>query len=129
MRLYVVPVVFFFIRSLVKKLNRFSKMLRVMCVLAFRYKNLNLLSAHLSAAAVSVVKKGFPVPAAKMTTLPFSRCRTALLRMYGSATSDIRNAVCTLVGIPMLSIVACKNIAFITVANILWSSSKKRHFN
>lgn len=84
---------------------------------------MNLLSAHLKAAAVSVVKKGFPVPAAKITTLPFSRCLTALLRIYGSATSDIRKAVWTLVGIPILSIVACKNIAFITVANILKKES------
>ena len=31
-----------------------------------------LISVHLSDAAVSVVKNGFPVPAAKMTTFPFS---------------------------------------------------------
>ncbi|KAJ0452188.1 hypothetical protein HanHA300_Chr15g0576101 [Helianthus annuus] len=86
---------------------------------------MNLLSAQRRAAAVSVVKKGFPVPAANMTTLPFSKCLTALRRMYGSATSDIRNAVWTLVGMPMLSIVACKYIAFITVANILIHCSCK----
>lgn len=68
---------------------------------------------------MSVVKNGLPVPAAKITTLPFSRCLTARRRMYGSATSDIRKAVCTLVGTPRLSIVACRNIAFITVASIL----------
>jgi len=31
------------------------------------------ISAERSAAAVSLVKNGFPVPAAKMTTRPFSR--------------------------------------------------------
>ena len=35
----------------------------------------------LSAAAESVVKNGLPVPAAKTTTRPFSRCRMALRRM------------------------------------------------
>ena len=34
------------------------------------------ISAARSAAAVSVVKKGLPVPAAKITTRPFSMCRT-----------------------------------------------------
>jgi hypothetical protein len=33
------------------------------------------------AAVVSVVKKGLPVPAAKITTRPFSRWRIALSRM------------------------------------------------
>src|SRR5690606_28001145 len=38
-------------------------------------------SAARKAAAVSVVKYGLPVPAAKTTTRPFSRCRMARLRM------------------------------------------------
>src|SRR4029453_13215932 len=42
-----------------------------------------------SAAAVSVVKYGFPVPAAKTTTRPFSRWRTARRRLNGSATRRI----------------------------------------
>src|SRR5438034_3047442 len=46
------------------------------------------ISTARSAPAVSVVKKGFPVPAAKMTTRPFSRCRMARRRMYGSARSE-----------------------------------------
>jgi len=46
-------------------------------------------------AAVSVVKYGLPVPAAKMTTLPFSRWRTARRRMYGSASCCISMADCT----------------------------------
>ncbi len=33
------------------------------------------------AAAVSVVKNGLPVPAAKITTLPFSMCRIARRRI------------------------------------------------
>lgn len=44
-------------------------------------RQLNSLSAQRRAAAVSVVKKGFPVPAAKITTLPFSKCLTALRRI------------------------------------------------
>ena len=40
-----------------------------------------LISMARSAAAVSVVKNGLPVPAAKITTRPFSRWRTARRRM------------------------------------------------
>ena len=47
------------------------------------------------AAAVSVVKYGLPVPAAKTTTRPFSRWRTARRRMNGSATARISIAVAT----------------------------------
>ena len=39
------------------------------------------ISSARSAAAVSVVKNGLPVPAAKMTIRPFSRCRIARRRM------------------------------------------------
>ena len=39
------------------------------------------ISAALSAAQVSVVKKGLPVPAPKITTRPFSRWRMHLLLM------------------------------------------------
>ena len=46
------------------------------------------ISSARSAAAVSVVKNGLPVPAAKITTRPFSRWRIARRRMYGSATSE-----------------------------------------
>jgi hypothetical protein len=57
------------------------------------------ISSARRAAAVSVVKNGFPVPAAKITTRPFSRCRIARRRMYGSATSETviaeRTRVCT----------------------------------
>ncbi len=41
---------------------------------------------------MSVVKNGLPVPAAKITTRPFSRWRIARRRMYGSATSAIVSA-------------------------------------
>lgn len=50
----------------------------------------------LKAAAVSVVKSGFPIAAPippKMTTLPFSRWRIARRLMYGSAASCITNVV------------------------------------
>ena len=46
-------------------------------------------SEALKAAPVSVVKKGFPVPAAKITTLDFSRCLIALNLIYGSAILSI----------------------------------------
>ena len=44
-----------------------------------------LISAALNAAVVSVVKYGLPVPAPKITILPFSKCLTARLLMFGSA--------------------------------------------
>ena len=75
-------------------------------------------SDALSAAAVSVEKNGFPVPAANITILFFSRCLTALLRIYGSAIWDIVIADCTLVGTFIFSKLLCRDSAFITVANI-----------
>ena len=39
------------------------------------------ISAARSTAAVSVEKKGLPVPQPKITTRPFSRCRMARERM------------------------------------------------
>lgn len=57
-------------------------------------------SAALNAAAVSVEKYGLPVPHAKITTLPFSKCFVAFLFIYGSAISLISIAVCNLVYIP-----------------------------
>src|SRR5687768_1094642 len=48
-----------------------------------------------SAAAGSVVKYGFPVPAAKMTTRPVSRWRMARRLMNGSATARISMAETT----------------------------------
>ena len=62
---------------------------------ALRYTSAPI-SAARRAEAVSVVKKGLPVPPPKMTTRPRSRCRTARRRMYGSAISRISIAVCTL---------------------------------
>ena len=58
------------------------------------------ISSARSAAVVSVVKYGLPVPAAKMTTRPFSRCRMARRRMYGSATDCISMADITRVNTP-----------------------------
>ena len=55
-------------------------------------KTLQFISDALNAAAVSVVKYGFPVPAAKITTLFFSKCLYALLLIYGSQTADIGKA-------------------------------------
>ena len=72
----------------------------------------------LSEAAESVVKNGFPVPAPKITTLPFSKCLTAFLRIKGSAISFISMADCNLVLTPWDSSAACKAIELIIVANI-----------
>jgi uridylate kinase len=58
------------------------------------------ISIALNVAAVSVVKYGLPVPAPKITTLPFSKCLTALLLMKGSATLSISIADCNLVLMP-----------------------------
>ena len=41
----------------------------------------NIFRGIAGAAAVSVVKKGLPVPPAKMTTRPFSMCRMARRRI------------------------------------------------
>src|SRR6478672_9318855 len=76
------------------------------------------ISAARSAAAVSVVKNGFPVPPARMTTRPFSRWRVARRRMYGSATWAIWMAVMTRVGSPMCSRASWRARPLITVASI-----------
>ena len=47
------------------------------------------------AAVVSVEKYGMPMPAPKITTRPFSRCRWARSGRYGSATCPMVIAVCT----------------------------------
>ena len=70
------------------------------------------------AAAESVVKYGLPVPQANITTLPFSKCLTALLLMYSSAICLISIAVITLVYIPLLSSISCIASAFKVVASI-----------
>ena len=76
-----------------------------------------------SAAAVSVVKYGLPVPPAMITTRPFSRWRMARRRMYGSATSFISMAVWTRVATPMRSRESRRARAFITVAIMpMWSA-------
>ena len=62
------------------------------------------ISAARKAAPVSVVKNGFPVPHANITTLPLSKCFIAFLFINGSATYLISIAVCTLVYTPLASI-------------------------
>lgn len=79
-------------------------------------------SEALRAAAVSVVKSGFPVPAPtppNMTTLPFSRCLIARCLLYGSATSGIENVLWTRAWTPSFSKADWSKIEFITVAIIL----------
>src|SRR5579862_5947362 len=71
-----------------------------------------------SAAAVSVVKYGLPVPAAKITMRPFSRCRSARRLMYGSATSCISIAVMTRVSAPCRSSASWTARAFSTVPSM-----------
>src|SRR3954452_19342835 len=80
------------------------------------------ISAARSAAAVSVVKKGLPVPAAKITTRPCSRWRIALRRMYGSHSLGISMALCTRVSWPARSRASCSARAFMTVPSMpMWS--------
>ncbi len=76
------------------------------------------ISSARSAAVVSVVKYGLPVPAAKMTVRPFSRWRMARRRMYGSATSFISMADMTRVKTPCASIASWSASAFMTVASM-----------
>ena len=70
------------------------------------------------AAAVSVEKNGFPVPAAKITRRPFSRCRMARRRIYGSATARISMADITRVKTPIRSRASIKTMEFITVPSM-----------
>ncbi len=78
------------------------------------------------AAAVSVVKNGLPVPPAKITTRPFSRCRSALRLMYGSAMERISSAVMTRVCTPRRSRASCMQMALITVASMpMWSAATR----
>ena len=68
---------------------------------------------------MSVVTNGLPVPPARMTTRPFSRCRIARRRMYGSATVSIRTAVMQPgLARPSLSSVSCRARPFMTVASM-----------
>src|SRR5690242_15646009 len=76
------------------------------------------ISSARRAAAVSVVKNGLPVPAAKITTRPFSRWRIARRRMYGSATWDTLIADCTRVCTPSCSSASEIVSAFRSVASI-----------
>src|SRR5204863_400889 len=54
-----------------------------------------LISKARNAAAESVVKYGLPVPAAKITTRPFSKCRTARRLINDSASCGISTAEST----------------------------------
>ena len=67
---------------------------------------------------MSVVTNGLPVPPARITTRPFSRCRSARRRMYGSHTASIGRADISRVSTPRLSSVSCRASPFITVASI-----------
>ena len=67
---------------------------------------------------MSVVKYGLPVPATKIVTRPFSMCRMARRRMYGSATSFIAMAVMTRVGTPAFSRASWRASPFMTVASM-----------
>ena len=76
------------------------------------------ISSARRAAAVSVVKNGLPVPAAKITTRPFSRWRMARLRMYGSATSATVIADSTRVWASRRSSASCTVRALRTLPSI-----------
>ncbi len=75
-------------------------------------------SVALSEAQVSVVKKGLPVPAARMTTRPFSRWRMARPRMKGSATARMSRADMTRESMPMESSFSLSATAFMTVPSM-----------
>ena len=77
-----------------------------------------LISAARSAAPESVEKYGLPVPHAKITMRPHSKCRSALRRINGSATDGMDSAVCTRVDTPCFSIASCKASAFMIVASM-----------
>ena len=86
-------------------------------LVAFRMTSAPISTAR-RAAAVSVVKNGLPVPAAKMTIRPFSRCRIARRRMYGSATAGISIADCTRVMTPAFSSAFWSASPLMTVASM-----------
>ena len=86
-------------------------------LVAFRMTSA-LISIARSAAAVSVLKYGLPVPAPNTTTRPFSRWRMARRRMNGSATARISIAVTTRVTTPCCSSASCSASALITVASM-----------
>jgi hypothetical protein len=67
---------------------------------------------------VSVVKNGLPVPPARITTRPFSRCASARRRTKGSATWRISRAGSTRVVDAALSIASCSASALITVPSM-----------
>ena len=76
-----------------------------------------------SAAPVSVEQYGLPVPQAKMTMRPSSKCRSALRRMNGSATLIMFSAVCTRTGTPRCSMASCMASELMTVASMpMWSA-------
>ena len=70
------------------------------------------------AAAVSVVTNGAPVPPARITIRPFSRCRFARRRMNGSATPSMRTADISRVAQPSDSSASCSARPLITVASM-----------
>ena len=67
---------------------------------------------------MSVVKNGLPVPAAKITTLPFSMCRSARRRMKGSQSEAMGIADWTRVGTLAFSSAFCIARALMTVASM-----------
>ncbi len=76
-----------------------------------------------SAAAVSVVKNGLPVPAAQITTRPFSMWRMARRRMNGSQMVSMGMADWTRVCTPSSSNALCMASELMTVANMpIWSA-------
>ena len=96
--------------------------LRIPMVALFPYSHSKVKNKHGSEAlneeAVSVVKKGLPVPAPNITTLFFSKCLIAFLLMYGSAIWETLIADWTLVGTDIFSSAFCRESAFINVASI-----------
>src|SRR5262245_45258832 len=75
-----------------------------------------------STPAVSVLKKGLPVPPARSTTRPLSRCSRAVRRAKGSAIWVMRMAESTRAGTWQRDSASCMASELITVASIpMWS--------
>src|ERR1035441_3912105 len=88
-----------------------------------------LISSARRVAAVSVEKYGLEVPAAKITMRPFSRCRMARRRIYGSATWRISMALITRVETPACSSASESARELMTVASMpMWSAVTRSIF-
>src|SRR5271166_2190538 len=83
-------------------------------------------SAARSAAPVSVVKNGLPVPPARMITRFLTRCASAAWREYGWQSDGMATAESTRAAWPIFSSAPSIASAFMTVASIPIESARAR---